>query len=56
MQSKTGGGIVSRSKMSNAAFIKWVRTRFQNHGRRNNHYLYFPQELIQEMSIEKIFV
>lgn len=45
-----------RSKLSNVAFIKWIRTRFQNQDRKNAHYLYFPQELIQENSIEKIFV
>lgn len=32
-----------RSKLSNAAFIKWIRSRYNNKTRKNNHYLYFPQ-------------
>ena len=48
---KNNIGVINRSKLSNAAFIKWVKTRFNNQNRRNNEYLYFPQELIQERSI-----
>lgn len=32
-----------RSKLNNASFIKWIRSRFINKNRKNNHYLYFPQ-------------
>lgn len=51
-----GEGLMKRSKLSNSAFIKWIRSRFDNQKRKNAHYLYFPQELIKETSIEKIFV
>jgi hypothetical protein len=44
-----------RSKLSTAAFIKWLRSRFNNQNRKNNSYLYFPQDLVREISIEKIF-
>ena len=36
-----------RSKLNNAAFIKWIRSRFNNTTRKNNRYLYFPQQLIK---------
>lgn len=42
---------LSRSKLSKASFIKWLRTRFKNENRKNNSYLYFPQDLLKEMSI-----
>ena len=45
-----------RSRLSTAAFIKWLRTRFRNNNRKNNSYLYFPQDLLREISIEKIFM
>jgi len=48
--------LTQRSKLSNTAFIKWIRSRFNNQSRKNTHYLYFPQELVKETSIEKIFV
>lgn len=44
-----------RSKLSKVSYIKWFRTRYHNESRRNNGYLYFPQDLIKEMSIEQIF-
>jgi Ca2+-binding EF-hand superfamily protein len=44
-----------RSKLSKASFIKWLRTRYHNENRKNNSYLYFPLELVKEMSIEQIF-
>ena len=46
---------IVRSKLSKASFIKWLRTRFRNENRKNNSYLYFPQELVKEISIEQIF-
>ena len=45
-----------RSKLNTISFIKWIRTRFTNDKRINNSYLYFPEELVKENSIEKIFI
>ena len=45
----------ARSKLSKVSYIKWFRTRYHNENRKNNGYLYFPQDLIKEMSIEQIF-
>ena len=45
----------TRSKLSKVSYIKWFRSRFHNENRKNNSYLYFPQDLIKEMSIEQIF-
>ena len=45
-----------RSKLSNATFIKWLRSRFQSSLPKRFPYLYFPHELTRETSIEQIFV
>lgn len=46
----------NRSKLVTTSFIKWLRTRFNNESRKNSSYLYFPQELVKQQSIYKIFV
>lgn len=33
---------LQRSKLSNAAFIKWIRSRFSTHNPKTLRYLYFP--------------
>jgi Ca2+-binding EF-hand superfamily protein len=38
------------------AVIKWIRSRFRAKKGKNHKYFHFPHELIQETSIEKIFL
>jgi hypothetical protein len=40
-----------RSKLSTAAVIKWIRSRFSSKNGNNHKYFYFPHELIKETSI-----
>lgn len=55
MEEKKNIDETSRSKLSKVSYIKWFRSRYRNENRKNNSYLYFPQDLMRETSIEQIF-
>jgi|JI6StandDraft_1071083.scaffolds.fasta_scaffold869010_1 hypothetical protein len=55
MEEKKNTDETSRSKLSKVSYIKWFRSRYRNENRKNNSYLYFPQDLMRETSIEQIF-
>lgn len=44
-----------RTKLHNKATISWLKSRFKGKKELKKQYLFFPEELVEELKIKRIF-